>query len=117
MSVHCGGVVIVPDRIDRHVPVETAPKGVQIIQWEKDQAEDAGLVKIDLLGNRSLAVIRDALAAVKENYGDRDRLLGLGPDGGSRDTGTDPQGGHGGRVLRRVAGDAAAAAEMPRRRF
>jgi error-prone DNA polymerase len=69
MSVHCGGVVIVPDRIDNHVPVELAPKGVRIIQWEKDQAEDAGLVKIDLLGNRSLAVIRDALAAIRENYG------------------------------------------------
>lgn len=69
MSVHCGGVVIVPDRIDRHVPVEQAPKGVRIIQWEKDQAEDGGLVKIDLLGNRSLAVIRDALAAVRENCG------------------------------------------------
>jgi error-prone DNA polymerase len=69
MSVHCGGVVIVPDRVDCHVPVEPAPKGVRIIQWEKDQAEDAGLVKIDLLGNRSLAVIRDALAAVHENYG------------------------------------------------
>ena len=69
MSVHCGGIVIVPDRIDRYVPVEPAPKGVPIIQWEKDQAEDAGLIKIDLLGNRSLAVIRDALAAIKENYG------------------------------------------------
>ncbi len=69
MSVHCGGVVIVPGRIDDHVPMEPAPKGVRIIQWEKDQAEDAGLVKIDLLGNRSLAVIRDALAAVRENYG------------------------------------------------
>ncbi len=68
MSVHCGGVVIVPDTIDRYVPVQPAPKGVPIIQWEKDQAEDAGLIKIDLLGNRSLAVIRDALAAVKENY-------------------------------------------------
>jgi error-prone DNA polymerase len=69
MSVHCGGIVIVPDRIDRYVPVELAPKGIPIIQWEKDQAEDAGLIKIDLLGNRSLSVIRDALAAVKENYG------------------------------------------------
>jgi error-prone DNA polymerase len=69
MSVHCGGIVIVPDRIDRYVPVEPAPKGVPIIQWEKDQAEDAGLIKIDLLGNRSLAVIRDVLAAVKENCG------------------------------------------------
>ncbi len=69
LSVHCGGVVIVPDHLSRYVPVERAPKGVQIIQWEKDQAEDAGLVKIDLLGNRSLAVIRDALAAVRENCG------------------------------------------------
>jgi len=69
MSVHCGGIVIAPDRIDRYVPVEPAPKGVPIIQWEKDQAEDAGLIKIDLLGNRSLSVIRDALSAVKENYG------------------------------------------------
>ncbi len=69
LSVHCGGVVIAPGRLDRHVPVESAPKGVRIIQWEKDQAEDAGLVKIDLLGNRSLAVIRDALAAMRENSG------------------------------------------------
>jgi error-prone DNA polymerase len=69
MSVHCGGIVVVPDRIDRYVPVQPAPKGVPIIQWEKDQAEDAGLIKIDLLGNRSLSVIRDALAAVKENHG------------------------------------------------
>ncbi len=69
MSVHCGGVVIAPDRLDRYVPLEPAPKGVRIVQWEKDQAEDAGLVKIDLLGNRSLAVIRDALAAIRENYG------------------------------------------------
>jgi error-prone DNA polymerase len=69
LSVHCGGVAIVPDRMDRYVPVERAPKGVQIVQWEKDQAEDAGLVKIDLLGNRSLAVIRDALAAIEENCG------------------------------------------------
>ena len=68
MSVHCGGVVITPDSITSHVPVMPAPKGVNIIQWEKDQTERAGLVKIDLLGNRSLAVIRDALAAVKENY-------------------------------------------------
>jgi error-prone DNA polymerase len=42
---------------------------VQIIQWEKDQAEAAGLVKIDLLGNRSLAVIRDTLEAIRVNTG------------------------------------------------
>jgi len=43
-------VVVAPDGIHRHVPAENAPKGVRIIQWEKDQTEDAGLVKIDLLG-------------------------------------------------------------------
>jgi error-prone DNA polymerase len=67
LSVHCGGVVIVPDEIRRYVPVEIAAKGVPVIQWEKDQTEEAGLVKIDLLGNRSLAVIRDALAAIARN--------------------------------------------------
>ena len=71
LSVHCGGVVIVPDEIRRYVPVEIAAKGVPVIQWEKDQTEDAGLVKIDLLGNRSLAVIRDALAAIARNTGHR----------------------------------------------
>jgi len=42
---------------------------VRVIQWEKDQAEAAGLVKIDLLGNRALAVIRDTLAAIRHNTG------------------------------------------------
>jgi len=65
LSVHCGGVVIAPEGVERHVPVERAAKGVRVIQWEKDQAEEAGLVKIDLLGNRSLSVIRDACAAVR----------------------------------------------------
>ena len=42
---------------------------VPVIQFEKDGAEDAGLIKIDLLGNRSLAVIRDAIAAVGAHTG------------------------------------------------
>ena len=67
LSVHPGGVVITPRPIDEYVPVECAPKGVPIIQWEKDAAEDAGLVKIDLLGNRSLGVIRDAQANLQAN--------------------------------------------------
>jgi error-prone DNA polymerase len=69
LAVHSGGIVLVPDALADHVPVEIAPKGVPIVQWEKDQVEDYGLVKMDLLGNRSLAVIRDALAAVERNTG------------------------------------------------
>ncbi len=45
-----------------------APKGVQIVEWEKDQVEDSGLLKIDILGNRSLAVVRDTIKQVNLNY-------------------------------------------------
>ena len=69
LSLHCGGVVLVPGDIHSYVPVERSAKGMPVIQWEKDQAEEAGLVKIDLLGNRSLAVIRDALAAIAGHTG------------------------------------------------
>ena len=67
LSVHPGGVVITPNPLYDYVPVEPAPKGVPIIQWEKEAAEESGLVKIDLLGNRSLGVIRDAIANLKKN--------------------------------------------------
>ena len=72
LSVHAGGVVITPTPLTDYVPVERAAKTldcepelkVPVIQFEKDGTEDAGLIKIDLLGNRSLAVIRDAIDAV-----------------------------------------------------
>ncbi|MBI3793413.1 MAG: DNA polymerase III subunit alpha [Nitrospinae bacterium] len=67
ISVHPGGVVITPGPISRRVPLELKLDGVPVIQWEKDGAEESGLVKIDLLGNRSLGVIRDAMANVRDN--------------------------------------------------
>jgi len=78
LSLHPGGVVIVPDALSNYVPVQYAAKEIDngkgilpvpAIQFEKDGTEDAGLVKIDLLGNRSLAVIRDAIAAVQAHEG------------------------------------------------
>ncbi|MCE9584857.1 MAG: DNA polymerase III subunit alpha [Planctomycetes bacterium] len=69
LSVHPGGIVLAPGELSSRVPCQTAAKGVPIVHWEKDGAEEMGLVKIDLLGNRSLAVIRDAIRAAKENYG------------------------------------------------
>ena len=71
LSVHCGGVVIVPDEIRRYCPVEISANGAQVLQWEKDSVEEAGLVKIDILGNRSLAVIRDSIDLVKKDHGIR----------------------------------------------
>ena len=67
LSVHPGGVVITPGPIDAYVPVQRTAKGVDVLQWDKDGVEDAGLVKIDLLGNRSLGVIRDAMADLRED--------------------------------------------------
>jgi error-prone DNA polymerase len=67
LSVHCGGVVIAPEDVRNHAVVEVSAKGVPIIQWEKEQCEASGLVKIDLLGNRSLAVIRDVLDVIKKS--------------------------------------------------
>ena len=91
LSVHCGGVVIAPDGLKNHVPIQPAARVLLLnrsdavtlktisssltesqtlftIQWEKEQAEDFGFVKIDILGNRSLAVIRDCLDAIYKNY-------------------------------------------------
>nr|WP_319396332.1 DNA polymerase III subunit alpha [uncultured Desulfobacter sp.] len=69
LSVHPGGVVITPGPIDTYAPVEDAPKGIPVLQWEKEGAETAGLVKIDLLGNRSLGVVRDCIASIRETQG------------------------------------------------
>jgi error-prone DNA polymerase len=69
LSVHPGGVVITPEPIHTYVPVEIAAKGIPVIQWDKDGAQAAGLVKIDLLGNRSLGVIRDTITAIETRQG------------------------------------------------
>jgi len=66
LSMHCGGLVIAPGPIRRYAPIDYSAEGFPLLGWEKEGAEAAGLVKIDLLGNRSLAVIRDALAMLRE---------------------------------------------------
>ena len=93
LSLHPGGVVIVPGALTDYVATQPAAKvledapdlAVPVIQFDKDSAEDAGLVKIDLLGNRSLAVIRDAIAAVHGNTG---RLLDYTSAEAGEDEGT-----------------------------
>ncbi|HEX9893119.1 MAG TPA: DNA polymerase III subunit alpha, partial [Gemmatimonadales bacterium] len=91
VSLHPGGVVVVPTTLHDYVPTQPAAKvlegfpdlTVPVMQFEKDGTEDAGLVKIDLLGNRSLAVIRDGIAMVKAN-------TGVQLDYSSSDAGDDP---------------------------
>jgi error-prone DNA polymerase len=72
LGVHAGGMVIAPGPLTEHLPLqlarkETADGRVVITQWDMHPVEDAGLLKMDLLGNRGLAVIRDATAAVERH--------------------------------------------------
>ncbi|HWQ09452.1 MAG TPA: hypothetical protein VN436_10105, partial [Holophaga sp.] len=66
LSVHPGGTVVTPGPLWEHVAFEPAPakEGVSITCWDKEGVEGYGLVKIDLLGNRSLAVLRDSYAVL-----------------------------------------------------
>ncbi|OPZ25166.1 MAG: DNA polymerase III subunit alpha [Lentisphaerae bacterium ADurb.BinA184] len=65
VGVHCGGLVITPGPLTDSAPLQRAAKGVVIIQYEKDQAEAAGLVKMDLLGNSALSVIDEGLGHLR----------------------------------------------------
>jgi len=67
LSMHCGGLVITPQPINRYAPIEKSLEGFPLLAWEKEGTEAAGFVKIDLLGNRSLAVIRDTVNNICEN--------------------------------------------------
>ena len=66
LSMHCGGVVITPHDINLYAPIENSKEGYPLLTWDKRGVEEAKLVKIDLLGNRSLAVIRDTLDSLKK---------------------------------------------------
>ena len=67
IGTHPGGIVITPGPITDHCHVQTSPAGLPVLAWEKDGTERAGLVKIDLLGNRSLAVLRDCINLVSHD--------------------------------------------------
>jgi DNA-directed DNA polymerase III PolC len=60
ISVHPGGIVLSPGPLDRIAPLQPAPKGVRVTQYDKHGVEDIALVKLDLLGNRNLSTVRHA---------------------------------------------------------
>jgi DNA polymerase III subunit alpha len=64
LSVHPGGAVITPGPLTDFVPVQWAPKGFLITQFEHGDVEAIGLPKIDLLGIRALTVLSDTAEAV-----------------------------------------------------
>jgi DNA polymerase-3 subunit alpha len=69
-GIHACGVVITPDEITKYVPVKTDKNsGMYVTQFDNSVAEDAGLLKMDFLGLKTLTIIRDAVRMVEENHG------------------------------------------------
>jgi error-prone DNA polymerase len=69
LATHPCGLVIAPRPILDIVPLQRGDKGLEITQWNMDGVEDAGLIKIDILGQKGLAVISDTIRQVEHNDG------------------------------------------------
>ena len=68
LSMHPGGVVITPCPLTDVLPLQWAPKGFLVTQYEHGDVELLGLPKIDMLGIRALTVLADATALVQRHY-------------------------------------------------
>jgi DNA-directed DNA polymerase III PolC len=86
LSTHPGGVVIADRPLKELVPLERAPKGLPVSQYDGESLQRLGLVKIDLLGNRCLSELGDTLRLLEDRAGrvrledvplDDDRTLAL----------------------------------------
>ena len=69
LSIHPGGIVITPTKITDYVALEYAKnKGLGLIVTQPDMysIEDLGLIKIDILSQRSLGVLRDTMESIKK---------------------------------------------------
>lgn len=76
-STHAAGVVISAAPLEEHVPLQNASDTGFVTQYDKDNIEELGLLKMDFLGLRTLTVMGDALKLIKENHGvdiDLDRI-------------------------------------------
>lgn len=68
-STHAAGVVISADSLDDHVPVQNSNEEGFVTQYDKDNIEELGLLKMDFLGLRTLTVMGDALKLIRANRG------------------------------------------------
>jgi error-prone DNA polymerase len=82
LGQHSGGMVVSQGELDAVVPLEPASMpGRVVIQWDKDDCAEMGIVKVDLLGLGMMAVLQDAIELVNTGIGDRGSGIG---DQGSR---------------------------------
>ena len=81
LGQHSGGMVIAAGRLDEIVPLEPARMpGRVVVQWDKDDCADLGIIKVDLLGLGMMAVLEDAIPLVREHEGVEIDLARLPPD-------------------------------------
>ncbi len=71
LSQHVGGFVITRDRLDRNIPVmNTAMPGRTMVEWDKDDLESLGILKIDVLALGMLTCLRKAFDLLAAHYGE-----------------------------------------------
>jgi len=67
LGQHSGGIIICQNKLSSFVPLENASMpGRVVAQWDKDDCEDLGIVKVDLLGLGMMSVMQDALELCRE---------------------------------------------------
>ena len=81
LSQHSGGMVICQGQLDSVVPLEPATMpGRVVVQWDKDDCADLGLIKVDLLGLGMMAVLKDSIGLIQNHYGEEVDLAHLPQD-------------------------------------
>src|SRR3989475_683576 len=81
LGQHSGGMVICQGQLDSVVPLEPASMpGRVVVQWDKDDCADLGIIKVDLLGLGMMAVLKDSIELIRNHYGDEVELAHLPPD-------------------------------------
>ena len=69
-GIHAAGVIIAPDDITNYIPVATSKDSdLLVTQYDGKVIEDAGMLKMDFLGLKTLSIIKDALKIIKKNRG------------------------------------------------
>jgi error-prone DNA polymerase len=81
LGQHSGGMVICQGALDTVVPLERASMpGRTLVQWDKEDCADLGIIKIDLLGLGMMAVLKDCLDLIPKHYGHKIDLAHLPED-------------------------------------
>jgi error-prone DNA polymerase len=81
LGQHSGGMVICAGMLNRVVPIERASMpGRAVIQWDKEDCADLGLIKVDLLGLGMMAVLKDSMELIPRHYNKQVDLAALPED-------------------------------------